>query len=107
MKIDLDTEINLSDGTPVMIAKDVRMTLGNTARGSINQLPQRENGERKPNPEEIVRRGRLAIRLATGGVQDFDLDDLAFIRKSVQAVVDHPETLVMVLDAFDTEVNDA
>lgn len=96
MKIDFSQPVAIL-GEPIVLEKDAPATLGSTMRFALNQLRQEEQSMAL---EDMVRRGRLALRLAEQGEQEVTPEELVMMRNSLR-IFTRPELVVILYDMLD------
>ena len=84
MKINLDIPLVLADGTKVVVSTDgPTLRLGEALRGQLNSISKDDPQVSRLTPEDIMRRGKLAMAIAKGGHQEFELKDITFMQDLV------------------------
>jgi hypothetical protein len=94
MKIDFSRPVEIN-GQPVQIVPDVNARLGDICRLAANAIKMDEI-RTDMLCEEMLRRGRLAIRLSKCEEIDITTEEITTIKQSLPRVFNHPELFVVI-----------
>jgi hypothetical protein len=96
MKIDFSQPVMIG-GIPLQIEKDKDSRLGDVCRRAINTVADSS----RISLEDMVRRGKLAMKVAECEALDLPAEDVVLIQKSLPAAFPHPELVAIVYDMLD------
>ena len=95
MKIDFSQLVKI-EGETVKLTEDRAASLGSAVRLALNTMPDTQG----MTVEDIVRRGRLSLRVASEGIQDVTPEEVAQMRGSLN-VFSRPELVAVIYDMLD------
>jgi hypothetical protein len=102
MKINLSRTVTLGDGTALLMRPEgPPMTVGAACRAALNSITSDDPHMKRLSPEEIFKRGRLALLMAKEGAQELSPEDVAFIRQALKTGLTIPEVIVIVHDMLE------
>ena len=93
MKINFKTALSIRD-VPVNFEEGKQATLGDACRMVLNATP----ANKTLSLEDMVRRGRLSLRIAEEGECEVSVEDVAMIRDGLTNAFKHPELVVTIYD---------
>jgi len=93
MKCDFSEPVRVG-GLPVFIEREKEASLGDLCRQALNAPPS----DHRLSLEELVERGRLALKIAAGGELEIMPEEAALIRKSLPDAFQHSEVVTTLYD---------
>ena len=96
MKIDFSTPIMMRSA-PVSFVEGTAAKLGDAGNLALNAVPDGV----KLSLEEMVMRGKLAMRVGAGGEQDVTPEEIALIRQMLPAAFKLPELVAVIYTMLD------
>lgn len=97
MKIDFSKPLSIGE-TPVKFEKDKQANLGDACRLILNAAP---SADRSRPIEEMLKRGRLSLKIAEGGNIELTPEEASLIRQIIPQGISHPELAVFIYDMLD------